>query len=236
MTIQAVLFDLGNTLVAYYAAPDFPPILRRCVRACIEAVGLSPSQLDEEQLFAHATRLNREQEDHAVRPLRDRLRELLEPHAIFDDHTLEAACTAFLAPIFGLAKPDAKAVSVLKALQGRGVKTGIVSNTPWGSPATAWRRELARLGLLDEVDTTVFCVDVGWRKPHPAPFERALQVLSVARSEAIFVGDDLRWDVVGARRAGLRPVLLSSTPVAVGGCERIGSLPEVLRLLEEVGQ
>jgi hypothetical protein len=36
--MRAVLFDLGNTLVSYYAAPDFGPILRRALRACIEVL------------------------------------------------------------------------------------------------------------------------------------------------------------------------------------------------------
>ena len=57
-----------------------------------------------------------------------------------------------------------------QALRSRGIKTAIVSNTPWGSPADAWRAELTRHGLLDKVDATVFCMDVGWRKPHRAPF------------------------------------------------------------------
>ena len=99
---------------------------------------------------------------------------------------------------------------MLEALRGLGIKTAIVSNTPWGSPATAWREELSRHGLLDKVDATVFCVDVGRRKPHRAPFDRALSLLGVAGADAFFVGDDHRWDVVGAYGAGLRPVLLGS--------------------------
>jgi FMN phosphatase YigB (HAD superfamily) len=51
-------------------------------------------------------------------------------------------------------------------------------------------------------------MDVGWRKPHRAPFDRALALLDVAPAEALFVGDDPRWDVVGARNAGIRPVLI----------------------------
>jgi hypothetical protein len=38
----------------------------------------------------------------------------------------------------------------------RGIKTAIVSNTPWGSPADACRAELTRHGLLDKVDAMVF--------------------------------------------------------------------------------
>jgi FMN phosphatase YigB (HAD superfamily) len=38
---------------------------------------------------------------------------------------------------------------------------------PLGGPAASWKEELARHGRLDQVDAVVFCVDVGWRKPHP---------------------------------------------------------------------
>ena len=109
-----------------------------------------------------------------------------------------------------MARPDPQAVPLLEALRGRGIKTAIVSNTPWGSPADAWRAELVRHGLLDKVDATVFCMDVGWRKPHRAPFDRALSLLEVAPGDALFVGDDHRWDIIGAQNAGLRPVLLES--------------------------
>jgi FMN phosphatase YigB (HAD superfamily) len=100
----------------------------------------------------------------------------------------------------------------LESLRDLGIKTAIVSNTSWGSPASEWRQELARHGLLDRVDATVFCVDVGWRKPHPAPFERALTLLDVIAGEALFVGDDHRCVVLGAKNAGMRPVLLEPHP------------------------
>jgi FMN phosphatase YigB (HAD superfamily) len=69
-------------------------------------------------------------------------------------------------------------MGVLRSLRHQGIKTAIVSNTPWGSSANAWRAELARHELLDAVDATVFCMDVGWRKPHRAPFDRALSLLA----------------------------------------------------------
>lgn len=209
MAVRAALFDLGNTLVGYYRAHEFPSILTQCLRNMVAATGLTFAEVDEEQLFAHAMRLNREREDHAVRPLASRIRELLQDHVELNDNQLADACRVFLAPIFEHAQPDLAASRVLVELQRRGVKTGIVSNTPWGSPSAAWREELDRHGLLDKVDAVVFCVDVGWRKPHPAPFHRALELLSVPASAAVFVGDDPRWDVVGAERVGLQPILLS---------------------------
>jgi putative hydrolase of the HAD superfamily len=207
---RAILFDLGNTLVGYYTSSEFPLVLRQCLRECARARGHTADPDRDEDLFERALLLNREQSDYAVRPLAARLQELFGASESLDEASARALGTAFLKPIFAMARPDPQAVPLLEALRGRGIKTGIVSNTPWGSPADAWRAELTRHGLLDKVDATVFCVDVGWRKPHRAPYDRALSLLEVAPADALFVGDDHRWDVVGAQNAGLRPVLLES--------------------------
>jgi len=210
VAIRAILFDLGNTLVRYYASSEFPLVLRRCLRECARALGQTEDPVRDEDLFERALLLNREQSDYAVRPLVDRLQELFRAHDSLDEASAWALSTAFLKPIFATARLDPQAVPLLEALRGRGIKTAIVSNTPWGSPADAWRAELTRHGLLDKVDAAVFCMDVGWRKPHRAPFDRALSLLEVAPADALFVGDDHRWDIVGAQNAGLRPVLIGS--------------------------
>jgi putative hydrolase of the HAD superfamily len=49
---------------------------------------------------------------------------------------------------------------------------------------------------------------VGYQKPHPAIFEHALDLLGVDSTEAVHVGDDPKADVVGARRAGIEPILV----------------------------
>src|SRR6185437_5062898 len=108
-----------------------------------------------------------------------------------------------------------------------------VSNTPWGSSAEDWRTELARHGLLAAVDAAVFCVDVGYRKPHPAPIQRALALLEVPAAEAVFVGDDPRWDVAGAQAAGVRPILLGKKIPAImpEGVARATDLRQILDLV-----
>jgi putative hydrolase of the HAD superfamily len=232
--VQAVLFDLGNTLVSYYGSGEFPTVLRRSLTECVAALGWSPDAHRDEQLFDQAMRLNQERTDFAVRPLDDRLRELFGASVALEETTLHRVSEAFLAPIFAMARPDPTAVAVLQSLRGIGIKTAVVSNTPWGSPADAWRNELMRHGLLPVVDAAVFCVDVGWRKPHRAPFDRALSVLDVRADEALFVGDDQRWDILGARNAGIRPVLLAAdaqaTPV---DCVTIQSLGGILSLTNQ---
>lgn len=225
--MRAVLFDLGNTLVSYYAAENFAPILRECLRGCIQVLG-HDWRGNEDEIFQRALILNTERPDYFVWPLMQRLgllfgREIIEP-------TMRDALTAaFLKPIFATAVVDPEVLPTLASLRADGFTTAIVSNTPWGSPAQPWCAELARHGLLTAVDAAVFCADVGYRKPHRAPFERALSLLGARAEEAVFVGDDPRWDVVGARQAGIRPILLAKvTPdVAIGGVTMVGSLAEV---------
>jgi putative hydrolase of the HAD superfamily len=52
---------------------------------------------------------------------------------------------------------------------------------------------------LRNVDAIAFCMDVGWRKPQRAVFDYALDRLGVLASRALFVGDDAKWDIEGAR-------------------------------------
>ena len=234
MAIRAILFDLGNTLVGYYTSSEFPLVLRRCLRECAWALGQTEDPARDADLFERALLLNREQSDYSVRPLAARLQELFGAYESLDEASAWALGTAFLKPIFATARLDPQAVPLLEALRGRGIKTAIVSNTPWGSPASAWREELARHGLLDKVDATVFCMDVGWRKPHRAPFDRALSLLEVAPGEALFVGDDPRWDIVGAQNVGLRPVLLESVaPTSRRDHLTIPNLAGIIALLSE---
>jgi putative hydrolase of the HAD superfamily len=186
---------------------------------------------DADQLFERALELNIERADHAVWPLAERLGRLFGSSAAHPE-ILEQLTAAFLKPILATAIVDSSALAVLAALRERGVRTAVVSNTPWGTPAPLWRAELGRHGLLEAVDAAVFCVDVGYRKPHPAPIERALSLLGIPATDAAFIGDDPRWDVLGAQRAGVRPILLArQRPASVSDTVAvIATLDEVLDL------
>lgn len=231
--VEAVLFDLGNTLVSYYKAADFPPVLERCVAAARTVLDEQPElrAADAVAAYARALQANAEHPDHRVRPLAERLLEVFDLDARrVPTELLARLGAAFLAPIFATARVDAAALDVLRQINRLGIKTAIVSNTPWGTPAAVWRAELARHGLLERVDAAVFCVDVGRRKPAAEPFARALTLLGVAPKRAWFVGDDPVWDVAGARAAGLRPVLLSARP-GPESCLRVATLGELVPLL-----
>lgn len=237
MPIRAVLFDLADTLVSYYQPQDFMPILRRSLEACLQVLGQAPPSGEARTDLIHrALELNQERADLAVWPLDERLRMLFGPYASLDTALTERLAQAFLQPVFATARVGHDTLPVLLGLKRRGVKTGIVSNTPWGSPGRVWRAELARHELLTAVDTVVFCQDVGWRKPHPTPFRRALEMIGVAAKDAAFVGDNPVWDVEGAESAGLLPILLGGRhPLHMSGRAIIApTLPDVLVTVDQL--
>jgi len=60
--------------------------------------------------------------------------------------------------------------------------------------------------LRSRPDFAVFSSEVGFRKPDPRIFERALEALGVAPENALFVGDRLYEDVRGAGELGMTTV------------------------------
>lgn len=49
-----------------------------------------------------------------------------------------------MTPIFAFARLDPSAPDAFRALRGRGIRTAVVTKTPWVSPAAQWREELDR--------------------------------------------------------------------------------------------
>ncbi len=62
---------------------------------------------------------------------------------------------------------------------------------------------LGGLRILPHFRTWTLSSVVGVSKPHPRIFERALAAASVAAEHAVYVGDEVETDVVGATAAGM---------------------------------
>lgn len=77
--------------------------------------------------------------------------------------------------------------------------------------------------------------EVNSYKPEPGLFEHALKRTNLSPQEAIYVGDNYYADVVGARRAGLRPVLFDPDHIFPDAdCETIRSFTELNSLVKVI--
>jgi putative hydrolase of the HAD superfamily len=114
------------------------------------------------------------------------------------------------------AYPDA--IPALNRLRDRGLRLVAVSNWDCSLP-----RVLEGCGIDGLLDGTVTSAAAGARKPDPAIFATALELAGVQASQALHVGDTPEEDVVGARAAGIRPLLIDRE----GSGGDISSLEEI---------
>lgn len=98
-------------------------------------------------------------------------------------------------------------IPVLDSLRQQRYKIGLVTN----SMMPMWMRdiELREYGILDYFDARITSGDTGHMKPHPAIYERVLDLLDVAAETAVFVGDRPANDIAGANAAGLTSVWMN---------------------------
>jgi len=101
--------------------------------------------------------------------------------------------------------PDVRAA--LDRLADAGIRSAIISNWMWGLPEL-----LHDLDLAHHFEHVVVSSRVGYDKPHPGIFRRALELAGVTGGNAVHVGDNPATDVVGARAAGIRPILIRRRP------------------------
>ncbi len=116
---------------------------------------------------------------------------------------------------------DPDAVTLLAALRALEIRTAVITN----SPAPLARATLARAGI--EPDALVTASDVARPKPAPDMILRACELLGIAPSGALVVGDT-RFDREAAARASVR-----FAGLRIDGdlrLERLGALGEALAL------
>ena len=84
-----------------------------------------------------------------------------------------------------------------------GYRVGIVSNADGRVEAL-----FEAVGLAAHVEFVIDSHTVGVAKPDPRIFRMGAERLGLPPEEILYVGDVYAMDVVGARAAGLRPLLL----------------------------
>ena len=98
-----------------------------------------------------------------------------------------------------LVYPDV--VSTLKTFAELGTRMGIISNTT--NPEFIKEEELRQTKLSAYFEFAIFSSNAPYRKPHPSIFNAAISRLNMKAENILFVGDDLKMDVVGPQSVGM---------------------------------
>jgi len=116
----------------------------------------------------------------------------------------------------------------LKNLKERQLVLGLITNAKKDAISV-----YDKLGLKPYLDFIVTSEEAKTDKPDPAIFQLALEKAGVVSSAAIHVGDQYDVDIVGARRAGVTPVLIDRFDLytEIKDCIRIRALAELFEHL-----
>lgn len=118
-------------------------------------------------------------------------------------------------------------IPTLQRLRDQGFKLAILSNRH-----EQFSELVDELGMLEYFAMTLAAGEVGWWKPDPRLFQHAVGLLEAESDRTVYVGDNYYADVLGARAAGLHPVLLDPFGIyELPDCPVIASIQEIEKLL-----
>ena len=191
--IKAVVFDLDNTLV------DFMLMKRQAIDAAINAMIDAGLNLSREDIQSRIDAIYKERG--------------MEFQNVFDQFLygefqklnykiLSAGVIAYRRAREAALVPYPHVYMTLMELLKMGIRLAVVSDAP---AREAWLR-FSYLNFHHIFDHVVTFEDTGERKPHEAPFRRALELLQVEPGEALMIGDWAERDVVGAAKVGMKTV------------------------------
>jgi putative hydrolase of the HAD superfamily len=131
-------------------------------------------------------------------------------------------------------RPHSGLHDVLDKLSESGFKLGIITN----GYESDLEKILPRLSLQDFFDILVAADTIGKKKPDPEIFLYAVRKLNISPSEAAFVGDEYEIDYVGAEKAGLIPILFEEKVKKRDknlpqGVNLVHSLTELLAIIKQ---
>jgi putative hydrolase of the HAD superfamily len=240
--LQAVLFDLGDTLVDLgEGRGDYEAHVR--VRAGRVYDALTAAGVTLEERHAFCVILAHESEaGYRNATARQEGIDIYDVLAAFfaqrgqplSDELVRLAGDAYCRRSGDHAPLRPGAIETLTALRARGLRLGVISNTI--QPARHMDDGLVLRGLAGYFPVRIYSSAARVAKPHPQIFRAALDALGVAPEAAAYVGDRLRADVGGAHAIGMKGILIKvahriEQDPAIVPDARIAELPELLEIL-----
>lgn len=234
--VKGIFFDLGQTLIYPPTAEDFFQILSEYgVEIELERIRESTYRADQHFFIHYPWTIEERIEKFFPWYIEVLLRSL----------KLDLWAPPIVEQMFKTSPPRNRwllyedTLPVLRELKERGFYLGIITNwillgkTSWDKGA---REVIEEVGIGEYMDRIVVSTEEGIKKPERPIFLRALQRSNLKKKEVLFVGDSYTEDIVGAREAGLAPILINRYPEwkkKRGDCPMIEDLWQLLPLLEK---
>lgn len=194
--LKAVIFDIDNTLYSYdlgdraasaavasYVRHELDVSPERFHAACREAMRL--------QFRDHSTSASCHSRAIRYMMVMEQLGKPLRHAHILND--------LYWNSLLGVIKPYPDVKEFIEGLRSRGIRIGVGTDM-----TTDWQlKKLDVLGLLELVDFVVTSEEAEAEKPAKPFFDSVLQKAGCQPGECLFIGDNLKKDVLGAMNAGM---------------------------------
>lgn len=222
--IKAILFDFGQTLVD--AADGF----RAAEKAAQSKLFANMSLTLYEDFMANYRRIRKEFHDRSNFSRISLWQEVYFYYCLeFDDQLLETWETDYWETVKAKTIVFPETIDVLKRLSST-YQLGLLSNTQ-GQRRSGTHRLSEFPGLEKYFQVIIVAGENGIPpKPDPQPFRLCLEGLGVNPSEGVYVGDDYRIDICGAKNAGLHAVWIQHHSVERSWPEVETTVPIITRL------
>lgn len=214
MAIQAVLFDLGETLLNY-GKVDVSALIYQAAQLTFRFLQQCKGIGEDPRLFRRYHRLTSfhvkwrylcshlsHREFNGLTLLEGILQKMkmdLSPDQ------LQELAWLWYKPASDLATMEPNLHQHLQALRDMSLELAIVSNT--FSPAEVLDRHLQQLDLLRFFPLRQYSSVTVFRKPDRRIYQDTLEKLHITPDQAVMVGDRIREDIRGAQRLGIKAIL-----------------------------
>lgn len=224
---KAVIFDIDDTLYNYRSANVHAmDALCRYVR---RELNLEEGAFREDYNRVMDYQMRERGETAGCHSRAIRLQLLLEERGLPLRHAA-AMNDLYWNALLDVIAPSPGVTELIQALKGRGIRLGV------GSDMTAdWQlKKLERLGLLDLMDFVVTSEEAGVEKPDPGLFLLCADKAGCLPEECLFIGDNLKKDVLGAQNAGMEALWLQSDSQKAGEYPSVKSIPGFQGLIDHI--
>ncbi|MBS7623408.1 HAD-IA family hydrolase [Candidatus Bathyarchaeota archaeon] len=231
--VRAVIFDLDETLID--SLQGHVGAHAEVCRVLGEFLRGEGYPVDEKELLTQISKLDDEMNKQFIYDRDEwwpRLLERMMIQARLPEDLVKKLTRSYWLAYASSAKPYPETLPILKYLKDRGYLLGLLSDTDRLPGMKRYRIEIQPFRDLFHI-TLVSGEETEQTKPSPEPFLAAAEKLGVRPEECVFVGDKPFADIEGAKKAGMRTVLVYRRDwgVKVEADYVVRSLDELRRIL-----
>lgn len=228
---QAVIFDIGQTLINYKAPLNWSKLYKPAFETIAEKYGYKFTKEHYRHAIHILTKYNTRIHPRNYEVSSTQIfSEILNGMDEIPMEDLEQVKDGFYSFFRQDAAPFPESEQTLKILSAKGIKLGTLSDVAYGMDNVYALDDIA--SLRNYIDYPFTSNDSGYRKPHAEGLKMLSQKIQLPLTDIVFVGDEEK-DITCGKNAGAYSVLINrdDTTKNYGQDLEIRSLMELLDII-----